>query len=95
MTPLEPQQQLADRSVVPQRLDMPQVELPPEESSLNLTELVPELNLLGEKEKDKKDESDEEEVGGNSLFFYLFTCKTGEFVVDSVANLSKVPSQEK
>lgn len=93
MVPLEPQQ-LADRSVVPQRLDMPQVELPPEESSLNLTDLVPELNLLGEKEKDKKDESDEE-VSGNSLFFYLFTCKTGEFVVDSVANLSKVPNQEK
>lgn len=93
MVPLEPQQ-LADRSVVPQRLDMPQVELPPEESSLNLTELVPELNLLGDKEKDKKDESDEE-VGGNSLLFYLFTCKTGEFVVDSVANLSKVPNQEK
>uniref|UniRef100_A0AAX7TLA1 RAD21 cohesin complex component n=1 Tax=Astatotilapia calliptera TaxID=8154 RepID=A0AAX7TLA1_ASTCA len=57
-------QQLADRSVVPQRLDMPQVELPPEESSLNLTDLVPELNLLGEKEKDKKDESDEEEEEG-------------------------------
>lgn len=93
MVPLEPQQ-LADRSVVPQRLDMPQVELPPEESSLNLTDLVPELNLLGEKEKDKKDESDEE-VSGNSLFFYLFTCKTGEFVVHSVANLSKVPNQEK
>uniref|UniRef100_A0AAX7V6Q9 RAD21 cohesin complex component n=1 Tax=Astatotilapia calliptera TaxID=8154 RepID=A0AAX7V6Q9_ASTCA len=50
--------------VVPQRLDMPQVELPPEESSLNLTDLVPELNLLGEKEKDKKDESDEEEEEG-------------------------------
>lgn len=43
---------------------MPQVDLPPEESSLNLTQLVPELDLLGEKSKDKKDESDEEEVSG-------------------------------
>uniref|UniRef100_A0A3Q0SYW0 RAD21 cohesin complex component a n=1 Tax=Amphilophus citrinellus TaxID=61819 RepID=A0A3Q0SYW0_AMPCI len=42
-------------------VNMPQVELPPEESSINLTQLVPELDLLGEKGKDKKDESDEEE----------------------------------
>uniref|UniRef100_A0A8C4I4X2 Double-strand-break repair protein rad21 homolog n=1 Tax=Dicentrarchus labrax TaxID=13489 RepID=A0A8C4I4X2_DICLA len=53
--------QLADRSVLSQRLDMPQVDLPPEESSLNLTQLVPELDLLGDKGKDKKDDSDEEE----------------------------------
>lgn len=38
---------------------MPQVELPPEESSVNLTQLVPELDLIGDKGKDKKDESDE------------------------------------
>uniref|UniRef100_A0A665TQV2 Double-strand-break repair protein rad21 homolog A-like n=1 Tax=Echeneis naucrates TaxID=173247 RepID=A0A665TQV2_ECHNA len=60
MAPLE-QQPVADRSVLSQRLDMPQVELPPEESSVNLTQLVPELDLLSEKGKDKKDESDEEE----------------------------------
>lgn len=76
MAPLEQQQQVADRSVLSQRLDMPQVDLPPEESSLNLTQLVPELDLLGDKGKDKKDDSDEEEVrGGNS-----FLCYTGKFV---------------
>lgn len=76
MAPLEQQQQVADRSVLSQRLDMPQVDLPPEESSLNLTQLVPELDLLGDKGKDKKDDSDEEEVrGGNS-----FLCYTGTFV---------------
>lgn len=46
---------------------MHQVDLPPEESSLNLTQLVPELDLLGEKSKDKKDDSDEEEVSGKLL----------------------------
>lgn len=62
MTPLEQQQlQVADRSDLSQRLDMPQVDLPPEEVSVNLTQLVPELDLLTEKEKDKKDESEEEE----------------------------------
>ena len=65
MAPLEQQQQqVADRAVLSQRLDMHQVDLPPEESSLNLTQLVPELDLLGEKSKDKKDDSDEEEVSG-------------------------------
>ncbi len=64
MAPLEQQQQVADRSVLSQRLDMPQVDLPPEESSVNLTQLVPELDLLGDKGKDKKDDSDEEEVRG-------------------------------
>lgn len=63
MAPLDQPQQVAERSVLSQRLDMPQVDLPPEESSINLTQLVPELDLLGEKGKDKKDESDEEEVG--------------------------------
>lgn len=61
MAPLE-QPQVADRSDLSQRLDMPQVDLPPEESSVNLTQLVPELDLLGDKGKEKKDESDEEEV---------------------------------
>lgn len=64
MVSLEQQQQVADHSVLSQRLDMAQVDLPPEESSVNLTQLVPELDLLGEKSKDKKDESDEEEVSG-------------------------------
>lgn len=64
MTPLEPQQ--------PQQLDqslLNQLEMPPEEGSVNLTQLVPELDLLGDKGKDKKDESDEEEVsrGGGLL----------------------------
>lgn len=68
MAPLEQQQQVTDRSVLSQRLDMPQVDLPPEESSVNLTQLVPELDLLGEKSKDKKDESDEEEVRGKLHF---------------------------
>uniref|UniRef100_A0A7N8XR06 RAD21 cohesin complex component n=1 Tax=Mastacembelus armatus TaxID=205130 RepID=A0A7N8XR06_9TELE len=66
MAPLEQQQQLAERSVLSQRLDMPQVDLPPEESSVNLTQLVPELDLLGEKGKDKKDDSDEEEEEGQA-----------------------------
>lgn len=61
MAPLE-QQQVAECTDLTQRLDMPQVDLPPEESSVNLTQLVPELDLLGEKSKEKKDESDEEEV---------------------------------
>ncbi|XP_061109735.1 RAD21 cohesin complex component b isoform X1 [Conger conger] len=59
MGALEPQ---ADRSALAQpQLDMPQVELPPEEVS-NLTQLIPELDLLGEKGKDKdKDDEEEEE----------------------------------
>lgn len=68
MTPLEQQLQVADRSDLSQRLDMPQVDLPPEEASVNLTQLVPELDLLTEKEKDKKDDSEEEEVGRNWVF---------------------------
>lgn len=59
MAPLE-QQQVADCPDLSRRLDMPQVDLPPEENSVNLTQLVPELELIGEKGKDKKDESDEE-----------------------------------
>ncbi|KAJ0065819.1 hypothetical protein NL108_000043, partial [Boleophthalmus pectinirostris] len=59
MGPLDQTQ--PDRSVMSQRLDIPQVDLPPEESSVNLTQLVPELDLLGDKGKDKKDDSDEEE----------------------------------
>ena len=65
MTPLDQQQAAAaatasDRSALTQRLDVPQVDLPPEEPSLDLTQLVPELDLIGEKEK--KDDSEEEEV---------------------------------
>lgn len=66
MAPLEPQQ-VADRSVLTQGLDMHAVDLPPEESSLSLTQLVPELDLLEEKDKDKKDDSDEEEVRGKTF----------------------------
>lgn len=68
MAPLE-QQQVADRSDLSQRLDMPQVDLPPEESSVNLTQLVPELDLLGDKGKEKKDGSDEEEASAENGFF--------------------------
>lgn len=64
MAPLEEQQQQQVADHLSQRLDMPQVDLPPEESSINLTQLVPELDLLGDKGKDKKDDSDEEEVRG-------------------------------
>lgn len=60
MPPLE-QPQMAERSNL-SRLDMPQVDLPPEESSVNLTQLVPELDLLGDKGREKKDDSEEEEV---------------------------------
>lgn len=69
MTPLDQQQQAAvavaattgDRSALTQsRLDVPEVDLPPEEPSMDLTQLVPELDLIGDKEK--KDDSEEEEV---------------------------------
>lgn len=49
-----------EQSVLAQQLDMPQVDLPPEDSA-NLSRLVPELDLLGENKKDK-DDSEEEEV---------------------------------
>ena len=52
----------ADRLALTQRLDMSVVDLPPEEPSLNLTQLVPELDLIGEKDKDKKDSDEEDEV---------------------------------
>jgi len=72
MTPLELQQQPqpADGSVLSQRIDMPQVEMPPEETTLNLTQLVPELDLLssekskdGKKDGDSDEEDDEEQTG--------------------------------
>lgn len=48
-------------SIVSTRLPVPPVELPPEETP-SLTQLIPELDLLGEKSKDKKDDDEEEEV---------------------------------
>lgn len=51
--PMEP-------SVLAQQLDMPQVDLPPEDST-NLSRIVPEFDLLVEKSKDK-DDSEEDEV---------------------------------
>ncbi|KAM4689734.1 double-strand-break repair protein rad21 homolog [Discoglossus pictus] len=42
------------------QIEMPPVELPPEEPQ-NLSDLIPELNLLPEKEKDKEKEDEEEE----------------------------------
>lgn len=72
MPPLEPQ--VAERSNL-SRLDMPQVDLPPEESSLNLTQLVPELDLIGDKSKDKKDDSEEEEVRVETTRRVTPTCE--------------------
>lgn len=52
--------QPVDQSVLSQQLDMPLVDLPPEDSN-NLSRLVPELDLLDDKSKEKdKDDSDEE-----------------------------------
>lgn len=48
-------------SIVSTRLNMQQVELPPEEP-VNISQLIPELDLLGEKSKEKKDDDEEEEV---------------------------------
>uniref|UniRef100_A0A8C1NYB5 RAD21 cohesin complex component a n=1 Tax=Cyprinus carpio TaxID=7962 RepID=A0A8C1NYB5_CYPCA len=57
---LEQTLQPVDQSVLSQQLDMPQVDLPPEDSN-NLSTLVPELDLLDDKNKEKdKDDSDEE-----------------------------------
>ncbi|KAA0702668.1 Double-strand-break repair protein rad21 -like protein [Triplophysa tibetana] len=53
-----------DQSVLSQQLEMPQVDLPPEDCT-NLSRLVPELDLLDEKGKDK-DDSDEEGEEGQS-----------------------------
>uniref|UniRef100_A0A8C1TJD6 RAD21 cohesin complex component a n=1 Tax=Cyprinus carpio TaxID=7962 RepID=A0A8C1TJD6_CYPCA len=55
-----PTLQPVDQSVLSQQLDMPQVDLPPEDST-DLSRLVPELDLLDDKNKEKdKDDSDEE-----------------------------------
>lgn len=48
-------------SIVSTRLNMQQVELPLEEP-VNISQLIPELDLLGEKSKEKKDDDEEEEV---------------------------------
>ncbi|RXN24590.1 double-strand-break repair rad21-like protein [Labeo rohita] len=56
--------QPVDQSILSQPLDMPQVDLPPEDSA-SLSRLVPELDLLDDKGKDKdKDDSDEEGEDG-------------------------------
>jgi len=53
-------------SVCSSVMPLPPVELPQEEN-LTLTQLVPELDLLGEKDKEKKDgESDEEDEEGQA-----------------------------
>ncbi|KAM6968228.1 double-strand-break repair protein rad21 homolog A-like [Aplochiton taeniatus] len=57
--PMSTLEQQSEQSLLTQRLDLPQVEMPAEQS-LNLTQLVPELDLL-DKEKEKKGDSDEEE----------------------------------
>ncbi|XP_062385455.1 RAD21 cohesin complex component b [Sardina pilchardus] len=49
-----------DRASIVSALPVPPVELPPEEPP-NLSQLIPELDLLGEKSKDKKDDEEEEE----------------------------------
>ncbi|XP_075681918.1 double-strand-break repair protein rad21 homolog [Rhinoderma darwinii] len=57
-------QQMEPEPLIPQepepQIEMPPVELPPEEPP-NLCDLIPELNLITEKEKDKEDEEEEEE----------------------------------
>ncbi|XP_048849591.1 double-strand-break repair protein rad21 homolog A-like isoform X2 [Brienomyrus brachyistius] len=61
--PMGTLEQQLERSAVAQQLDMSQVDLPPEETT-NLTQLIPELDLLGEKGKEKeKDDEEEEEEG--------------------------------
>ncbi|XP_023667616.1 RAD21 cohesin complex component b [Paramormyrops kingsleyae] len=62
--PMGTLEQQVERSAVSQQLDMSQVDLPPEETP-SLTQLIPELDLLGEKgkEKEKDDEEEEEEEG--------------------------------
>ncbi|XP_036395040.1 double-strand-break repair protein rad21 homolog A-like [Megalops cyprinoides] len=65
MGALEPQ---PDRSSLLQQMDVPQVDLPPEESA-SISHLIPELDLLGEKSKDKEkdDEEEEEEEEGQGV----------------------------
>lgn len=52
-----------DRSsiVSTRHVNMQPVDLPPEEPT-NISQLIPELDLIGEKSKEKKDDDDEEEV---------------------------------
>ncbi|XP_051791941.1 RAD21 cohesin complex component b isoform X2 [Erpetoichthys calabaricus] len=57
--PLEHQQQ-TPQIPLEQQLEIPQVEIPPEEPQ-SISQLIPELDLLGEKTKEKKDEEEEEE----------------------------------
>ncbi|XP_023661984.1 double-strand-break repair protein rad21 homolog A-like [Paramormyrops kingsleyae] len=64
--PMGAQEQQAERPPS-QRLELTQVELPPEESA-SLSQLIPELDLLGgrgrEKQKDDEEEEEEEEAQG-------------------------------
>ncbi|XP_067386661.1 double-strand-break repair protein rad21 homolog isoform X1 [Emydura macquarii macquarii] len=57
-------QQVEPEPVLPpqplQQLEMPQVEMPPEEPQ-NICQLIPDLELLPEKEKEKEKEKEEEE----------------------------------
>ncbi|XP_018416356.1 PREDICTED: double-strand-break repair protein rad21 homolog [Nanorana parkeri] len=57
-------QQMEPEPLIPQepepQIEMPPMELPPEEPQ-TLSELIPELNLLPEKEKEKDEEEEEEE----------------------------------
>ncbi|KAM5157423.1 double-strand-break repair protein rad21 homolog isoform 1-T1 [Mantella aurantiaca] len=57
-------QQMEPEPLIPQepepQIEMPPVELPPEEPQ-TLSELIPELNLIPEKEKGKDEEEEEEE----------------------------------
>ncbi|XP_073446327.1 double-strand-break repair protein rad21 homolog isoform X1 [Dendrobates tinctorius] len=56
---MEPEPLLPQEPEQPQ-IEMPPVELPPEEPQ-NLNDLIPELNLIPEKEKEKEFEEEEEE----------------------------------
>uniref|UniRef100_A0A8C6KTM5 RAD21 cohesin complex component a n=1 Tax=Nothobranchius furzeri TaxID=105023 RepID=A0A8C6KTM5_NOTFU len=57
-------QLLADRSDLSQQLGMSQIDLPAEQTSVDLTQLVPELDLIEDKPTDKKTDSEEEGVRG-------------------------------
>ncbi|MBN3318238.1 RAD21 protein, partial [Atractosteus spatula] len=59
------EQQPEQQAAVPPQMEIPPVELPPSEPQ-SITQLIPELDLLGEKtkEKDKDDEEEEEEEEG-------------------------------
>uniref|UniRef100_A0A671RIA8 Double-strand-break repair protein rad21 homolog n=1 Tax=Sinocyclocheilus anshuiensis TaxID=1608454 RepID=A0A671RIA8_9TELE len=77
-------------SVLSQQLDMPQVDLPPEDCT-NLSRLVPELDLLDDKSKEKdKDDSDEEVRRLSLKGLYLDHISSQEKCSKHVSSFSSV-----